>query len=196
MHRTTLLHEDHWKLRAEATWGNAAAGEDLVALRAENDQLRRALAGRAVVDQARGMLMVLTPCSRGTARDLLVDISRQCHTKLPEVAAATVAAWEGKPLPRQMQRGAPWECRGRRARSGRNTARTPRRRSGHRLTPSRLQPGRPSEPVARIASTAGRQRASRLPEESRSPPIVVAPSGDPSDGGNTPWRRAWCSPWR
>lgn len=21
MHRTTLLHEDHWKLRAEATWG-------------------------------------------------------------------------------------------------------------------------------------------------------------------------------
>lgn len=63
--------------------GNAAAGEDLVALRAENDQLRRALAGRAVVDQARGMLMVLTPCSRGTARDLLVDISRQCHTKLP-----------------------------------------------------------------------------------------------------------------
>ena len=54
MHRTTLLHEDYGKLRAEATWGNAAAGEDLVALRAENDQLRRALAGRAVIDQARG----------------------------------------------------------------------------------------------------------------------------------------------
>jgi hypothetical protein len=104
MHRTTLLQEDYWKLRAEATWGNAAAGEDLVALRAENDQLRRALAGRAVIDQARGMMMVLTPCSRGTARDLLVDISRQCHTKLPEVAAAMVAAWEGKPLPQPMQR--------------------------------------------------------------------------------------------
>ncbi|MET9793165.1 ANTAR domain-containing protein [Streptomyces canus] len=104
MRRTTVVQEDCWKLRAEATWGNAAAGEDLVALRAENDQLRRALAGRAVIDQARGMMMVLTPCSRGTARDLLVGTSRQCNTKLPEVAAAMVAAWEGKPLPERMQR--------------------------------------------------------------------------------------------
>ncbi|MFF4257016.1 ANTAR domain-containing protein [Streptomyces sp. NPDC001663] len=104
MQRTTLLQEDWWKLRAEATCGDASAGEDVVALRAENDQLRRALAGRAVVDEARGMMMVLTPCSRGTARDLLVDISRQCNTKLPEAAAAMVAAWEGKPLPRPMQR--------------------------------------------------------------------------------------------
>ncbi|MEU3342175.1 ANTAR domain-containing protein [Streptomyces sp. NPDC006668] len=103
MQRTTLLQEDWWKLRAEATWGNASAGEDLVALRAENDQLRRALAGRAVVDQASGMMMVLTPCSRGTARGLLVDISRQCHTTLPEVAAAMVDVWEGKPMTRPMQ---------------------------------------------------------------------------------------------
>lgn len=28
-------------MRAEATWGNAPAGQDVVALRAENDQLRR-----------------------------------------------------------------------------------------------------------------------------------------------------------
>jgi hypothetical protein len=103
MQRTTVLQEDWWKLRAEATWGNASAGQDVVALRAENDQLRRALAGRAVIDQARGMMMVLTPCSRATARNLLVDISRQCNTKLPEVAAAVVAAWEGKPLPERMQ---------------------------------------------------------------------------------------------
>jgi hypothetical protein len=104
MHRTTLLHEDFWKLRAEATWGNAAAGDDLGALRDENAQLRRALAGRAVIDQARGMMMVLTPCGRGTARDLLVDISRQCHTRLAEVATSMVAAWEGKPLPERTQR--------------------------------------------------------------------------------------------
>jgi hypothetical protein len=104
MQRTTVIQEDWWKLRAEAAWGNAAAGEDLVALRAENDQLRRALAGRPVIDQARGMVMVLTPCSRGAARNLLVGISRQCNTKLPEVAAAVVAAWQGKPLPERMQR--------------------------------------------------------------------------------------------
>jgi hypothetical protein len=84
--------------------GECIGGAGLVALRAENDQLRRAPAGRAVIDQARGMVMVLTPCSRGTARNLLVDISRQCDTKLPEVAAAVVAAWEGKPLPERMQR--------------------------------------------------------------------------------------------
>ncbi|MFF7050522.1 ANTAR domain-containing protein [Streptomyces griseorubiginosus] len=104
MQRTTALQEDWWKLRAEATWGNTSAGKDLVALRAENDQLRRALTGRAVIDQARGMVMVLTPCSRGAARNLLVDVSRQCDTRLPEVAAAVVAAWEGKPLPERMQR--------------------------------------------------------------------------------------------
>lgn len=43
MQRTTVLQEDWWNLRAEATWGNASAGQDLVAPRAENDQLRRAL---------------------------------------------------------------------------------------------------------------------------------------------------------
>jgi hypothetical protein len=102
MQRTTVLQEEWW-IRAEATWGSASAGQDLVALRAENDQLRRALAGRAVIDLARGIMMVLTPCSRGTARNLLVDISRQCNTRLPEVAAAVVAAWEGKPLPERMQ---------------------------------------------------------------------------------------------
>jgi hypothetical protein len=111
MQRTTLLQEDTWKLRAEATWGNASAGHDLVALRAENDQLRRALAGRAVIDQARGMMMVLTPCSRGTARNLMVDVSRRCHTKLPQVAAALVASWEGEPLPEPMRQALRRELR-------------------------------------------------------------------------------------
>ncbi|MER6184900.1 ANTAR domain-containing protein [Streptomyces sp. NPDC001652] len=104
MQRTTVIQQERWDLRAEATWGNAPAGQDVVALRAENDQLRRALAGRAVIDQARGMMMILTPCHRGAARKLLVDVSRQCDARLPEVAAALVAAWEGKPLPEPMQR--------------------------------------------------------------------------------------------
>ncbi|MFF4504883.1 ANTAR domain-containing protein [Streptomyces sp. NPDC001401] len=103
MHRTTLLPGNWWDVAAEAAVGNAA-GQDVVALRAEIDQLRRALAGRAVIDQACGMVMVLAPCRRGAARNLLVDISRQCNTKLPDVAVAVVAAWEGELLSRPMQR--------------------------------------------------------------------------------------------
>ncbi|MGW0763532.1 ANTAR domain-containing protein [Streptomyces sp. NPDC002814] len=103
MHRTTVLPENWWDLTAEA-WAENAAGQDVVALRAENDQLRRALAGRMVIDQACGMVMVLASCRRGPARKLLVDISRQCNSRLPEVAVAVVAAWEGEPLSRLMQR--------------------------------------------------------------------------------------------
>ncbi|WP_405848620.1 ANTAR domain-containing protein [Streptomyces sp. NBC_01518] len=80
------------------------AGQDVVALRAENDQLRRVLAGRTVVDQACGMVMVLAPCRRGPARSLLVDVAWQCNAQLPDVAAAVVAAWEGEPLSRLMRR--------------------------------------------------------------------------------------------
>ncbi|MER5213171.1 hypothetical protein ABT063_21970 [Streptomyces sp. NPDC002838] len=40
MPRTSLIQEERSDLRAEATWGNASAGPDVVALRAENDQLQ------------------------------------------------------------------------------------------------------------------------------------------------------------
>ncbi|WP_406482020.1 ANTAR domain-containing protein [Streptomyces sp. NBC_01615] len=109
MHRTAMLPKGWWNLRAEASAedpvGRDPAGQDVVALRAEIDQLRRALAGRAVVDQACGMVMVLAPCRREPTRNLLVDVARQCNTKLPDVAAALVATWEGEPLSRLMQRG-------------------------------------------------------------------------------------------
>lgn len=94
-----------WGLRAETSVEEDPAGRDAVALRAEIDELRQALAVRAVVDQACGMVMVLAPCRREPARSLLVDISRQCRTELPDVAAALVATWEGEPLSRLMQRG-------------------------------------------------------------------------------------------
>lgn len=103
MHRTAMLPEDWWDLTAEALTEDPA-GQDVVALRARIDRLRRALAGRAVVDQACGMVMVLAPCRRGPPGGLLMDISRQCDTGLPEVAAALVAAWEGEPLPLRMRR--------------------------------------------------------------------------------------------
>jgi hypothetical protein len=64
MQRMSTIQEERWTLRAEASWGNAPTGPEILALLAENDQLRRALAGRAVVDQACGMVMGLTPCGR------------------------------------------------------------------------------------------------------------------------------------
>lgn len=64
MHRTTTLPRDWWDLTAETSVGNPAE-QDVAALRAEIDQLRRALAGRAVIDQACGMVMVLAPAAVG-----------------------------------------------------------------------------------------------------------------------------------
>ncbi|MEV0740413.1 ANTAR domain-containing protein [Streptomyces sp. NPDC050549] len=103
MRRTTTASRSWWDLRVETPVGNPAE-QDAVALRAEVDQLRRALAARAVVDQVCGMVMVLVPCLHGPARNLLVDVSRQCNTEVPDVASALVAAWEGEPLPRLMRR--------------------------------------------------------------------------------------------
>ncbi|MFD3842674.1 ANTAR domain-containing protein [Streptomyces sp. NPDC058642] len=103
MHRTTVLPENWWELRAEAEAGKAAT-QDVAALRAEIEQLQRALAGRMVIDQACGMVMVLAPCHREPAKNLLTDMARQCDTELPDVAAAVIADWEGEPLSRLMQR--------------------------------------------------------------------------------------------
>jgi hypothetical protein len=134
MHRTTMLPENWWDLAAEA-WTENAAGQEVVALRRENDQLRRALSGRMVIDQACGMVMVLAPCRRGPAGNLLVDMSRQRNTKLPEVAAAVVAF--GPAAAHQQDR------------AGRSTTRDPsvipRARAavcGHRLGDGVRSPGR------------------------------------------------------
>ncbi|MCX4700023.1 ANTAR domain-containing protein [Streptomyces sp. NBC_01352] len=104
MQRTTVIQQEWWDLRAEATWGNTQAGQDVVALRAENDQLRRALASRAVIDQARGMVMALAPCSSERAWDVLVDVSQHCNIKLRDVAVALVVTTNDRTLPEPIQR--------------------------------------------------------------------------------------------
>ncbi|MDG4865425.1 ANTAR domain-containing protein [Streptomyces sp. T-3] len=73
-------------------------------LRARNDQLSRALNSRAVIDQARGMVMVLAPCSSERAWGLLVDVSQRCNVKLRIVAAALVATADDEALPEHMRR--------------------------------------------------------------------------------------------
>ena len=105
MQRTAMLPRSWWGSRTEPSTEEDPAGQDVEALRAENRRLRRALAGRTDVDRACGMVMILAPCRRAPARNLLVDVARQCNTDVPGVAAALVAAWEGEPLPRLMRRG-------------------------------------------------------------------------------------------
>ncbi|MFF6991408.1 ANTAR domain-containing protein [Streptomyces sp. NPDC010273] len=77
---------------------------ELGQLRAQNAQLMLALETRAVIDQARGMVMALAPCSGDRAWDLLVDVSQHCNIKLRMVATALVATTADEALPATIQR--------------------------------------------------------------------------------------------
>nr|WP_274598873.1 ANTAR domain-containing protein [Streptomyces albus] len=69
----------------------------------ETDQLRQAMRTRPVIDQARGMLMALTPCTPATAWEVLVEVSQHTNTKLRDIAAELVATAYEKPLPRHIR---------------------------------------------------------------------------------------------
>ena len=56
------------------------------ALEAEVCQLRSAMASRAGIEQAKGILMLLTTCSEEVAFDLLAHISSHTHRKVRDVA--------------------------------------------------------------------------------------------------------------
>ncbi|MEU5689336.1 ANTAR domain-containing protein [Streptomyces venezuelae] len=88
---------------AEVAWGDAALDPAVVELRAEIARLRRAMGGRAVIDQALGMMMALVPCPRGEAGTLLTDVARHCGLSRREVAAALVATSEGSPFPEHLE---------------------------------------------------------------------------------------------
>jgi AmiR/NasT family two-component response regulator len=104
MHQVTPPREEQRLLRAVPSAEDAALVAEVVELRARNEQLGRALASRAVIDQARGMVMALAPCSSGRAWDLLVDVSQHCNVKLRDVAAALVATTTDEALPELTQR--------------------------------------------------------------------------------------------
>jgi ANTAR domain len=69
------------------------AGTD--ALRAEIEQLRTALTSRAVIEQAKGILMLLTGCTEQGAFDLLSHISSHTHRKVRDVAQSITASATG-----------------------------------------------------------------------------------------------------
>jgi hypothetical protein len=68
------------------------AGGQVAALQTEIEQLRAAMASRAVIEQAKGILMLLTTCSDRVAFDLLTHMSSHTHRKVREVATEIVAS--------------------------------------------------------------------------------------------------------
>ncbi|KOU68057.1 hypothetical protein ADK57_15535 [Streptomyces sp. MMG1533] len=103
MSQETTSREEQRMVRAVATARDAALAAEVVELRSRNAQLGRALESRAVIDQARGMVMALGPCSGEHAWDLLVDVSQHCNVKLRYVAAALVATTKDEALPEQIR---------------------------------------------------------------------------------------------
>ncbi|MCX5060406.1 ANTAR domain-containing protein [Streptomyces sp. NBC_00452] len=99
MHQVTTPREE----QPLSTTAAAALLAEVVELRASNEQLGRALVSRAVIDQARGMVMALAPCSSERAWDLLVDVSQRCNIKLRDVAAALVATTKDEALPERVR---------------------------------------------------------------------------------------------
>ncbi|MFD0009167.1 ANTAR domain-containing protein [Streptomyces sp. NPDC127178] len=104
MRKLTTPREEQPLLTAVASAEETALLTEVVELRARNEQLGRALASRAVIDQARGMVMALAPCPSDRAWDLLVDVSQHCNIKLRDVAAALVATTKDEALPEPIQR--------------------------------------------------------------------------------------------
>ncbi|WP_409331119.1 ANTAR domain-containing protein [Trujillonella humicola] len=70
------------------------------ALETEVAQMRTAMASRAVIEQAKGILMLLAGCSDQVAFDVLTHISSTTHRKVRELAVAiTDSACGRSPLP-------------------------------------------------------------------------------------------------
>ncbi|MGZ4538209.1 MAG: ANTAR domain-containing protein [Blastococcus sp.] len=69
--------------------------EEVVALRTEVEQLRAAMASRATIEQAKGILMLLTSCSDKVAFDLLTHISSHTHRKVRDVAQSITESASG-----------------------------------------------------------------------------------------------------
>ena len=63
---------------------------------AENAHLRRALASRPVIDQAKGILMAQHGCSAEEAFDMLSQASQRSNRKLNRIAEAIIAKGLGR----------------------------------------------------------------------------------------------------
>lgn len=69
--------------------------ERIRALEAEVEQLKSAMASRATIEQAKGILMLLTSCGEQVAFDLLAHISSHTHRKVRDVAHSITESARG-----------------------------------------------------------------------------------------------------
>lgn len=77
--------------------GADRAGADRAsALEAEVEQMRAAMASRAAIEQAKGILMLLTNCGDQVAFDLLAHISSHTHRKVRDVAEVITRSAAGQ----------------------------------------------------------------------------------------------------
>lgn len=84
--------------------GSDDVDERVECLEREVAQLRTAMASRAVIEQAKGILMLLTGCTDQVAFDLLTHISSTTHRKVRDLAMAiTDSACGRSPLPVDVQ---------------------------------------------------------------------------------------------
>jgi ANTAR domain/PAS fold len=88
-------------LCVDITSGRLAHDDDVVtALQTEVAQLRTAMVSRATIEQAKGILMLLTSCSEQVAFELLAHMSSHTHRKVREVAQSIADSASGHaPLP-------------------------------------------------------------------------------------------------
>jgi hypothetical protein len=78
----------------------APADEQVHRLETEVEQLRSAMASRASIEQAKGILMLLMSCGDQVAFDLLAHISSHTHRKVRDVAVSIIESASGRrPLP-------------------------------------------------------------------------------------------------
>ena len=69
--------------------------ERVRALEAEVEQLKAAMASRSTIEQAKGILMLLTSCGEQVAFDLLAHISSHTHRKVRDVAQSITESAHG-----------------------------------------------------------------------------------------------------
>ncbi|WNV76165.1 ANTAR domain-containing protein [Geodermatophilus sp. DSM 44513] len=89
---------------ADAPGADGDGDGRLHALETEVAQLRTAMSSRAAIEQAKGILMLLTGCGDQVAFDLLAHLSSNSHRKVRDVAVALVGSAAGHtPLPEDIQ---------------------------------------------------------------------------------------------